>query len=144
VTDLIIGALVLTGSAFAAIAALGVLRMPDLLTRMHAATKAGALGATLVLAAVAVSFADGSITVRALATIVFLLLTAPIASHVLGRAAYRSGRLTMAPQTCLDEFADDLASGAHTTPSAPRRGDSAAPAAAPAAPTAAASAPASR
>jgi multicomponent Na+:H+ antiporter subunit G len=112
VTDLIIGFLVLAGSAFAAIAALGVLRMPDLLTRMHAATKAGALGATLVLAAVAVAFGDGSITVRALATIVFLLLTAPIASHVLGRAAYRSGRLTMAPQTCLDEFADDLAAHA--------------------------------
>lgn len=96
---------VLLGSAFGLIAALGVLRFPDLMTRMHAATKAGTLGAGLLLAAVALAFADASVTARVLATLAFLLLTAPVASHVLGRAAYRSGLRPWLP-TGIDDLRD--------------------------------------
>ena len=59
--------------------------------RMHASTKAGTLGSGLILAAVAVYFADTATISRAVATILFLLMTAPVAAHMIGRAAFRSG-----------------------------------------------------
>ena len=96
--------LVLLGAFFALVAAIGLLRMPDLLMRMHAATKAGTLGAGLLLLAVAVSFGDSGVTVRALAAIVFLFLTAPVAAHVIGRAAYYAGRVQLWKRTLVDEL----------------------------------------
>ncbi|MEX1311354.1 MAG: monovalent cation/H(+) antiporter subunit G [Candidatus Sulfomarinibacteraceae bacterium] len=93
------------GIALMAIAGIGLLRMPDLLTRMHASSKAGTLGAILVLAAVAIHFSDAAIAVRAVVVCVFLLITAPIASHVIARAAYRTG-VPLAPETVIDELAD--------------------------------------
>ncbi len=84
-----IGAVVLiAGGFFVFVAALGVLRLPDLFMRMHAATKAGTLGAGLVLFAAAVVFGDLGVAVKGILVFVFLLLTAPVAAHVLGRAAY--------------------------------------------------------
>ena len=93
------------GIALMAIAGLGLLRMPDLLTRMHASSKAGTLGAILVLTAVAVHFGDGAIAVRVVVVCVFLLMTAPIASHVIARAAYRTG-VPLSPDTVVDELAE--------------------------------------
>lgn len=81
--------LVIAGGAFAFFAGLGVLRLPGVLNKMHASTKAGTLGCTLTIAAAAVHFGDTSVSVRAIATVLFLLLTAPIAAHMIGRAAYR-------------------------------------------------------
>jgi multicomponent Na+:H+ antiporter subunit G len=95
------------GIALMWVAGIGLLRMPDLLTRMHASSKAGTLGAALVLLAVAVQFADAAVTVRVLVVCVFLLLTAPIASHVIARAAYRSG-VPLAPETVVDELAEAM------------------------------------
>jgi len=83
--------LLLAGVAFVLIAAIGVFRLPDPFLRMHAATKAGTLGAGLVLLGVAVAFADAGTWVVAVLTIVFLLATLPISAHLLGRAAYVSG-----------------------------------------------------
>ncbi|MCA9838326.1 MAG: monovalent cation/H(+) antiporter subunit G [Trueperaceae bacterium] len=83
--------LILLGSAFALIAALGLVRMPDLYMRMHAATKAGTLGVGFIVFAVAVFFADLRVFVEAFIIVVFLLITAPIGAHVLARAAYLSG-----------------------------------------------------
>ena len=99
------GLLVLLGGGFMLVAAVGVLRMPDLFMRMHAATKAGTLGAGLLLTAVAVNFGSTGIAVRAIAAFVFLFLTAPIAAHVIGRAAYYSGELQLWTQTGLDDLA---------------------------------------
>lgn len=84
-------ALQLLGVIFLFAAALGLLRFSDPLQRMHAATKAGTIGAGLVLAGtiVVMEGAEGRI-IGALA-ILFLFLTAPIAGHLLGRAAYISG-----------------------------------------------------
>lgn len=101
-TALVLAAL---GIALMAIAGIGLLRMPDLLTRMHASSKAGTLGAILVLAAVAVHFGDAAIAVRVVVVCVFLLITAPIASHVIARAAYRTG-VPLAPETVIDELED--------------------------------------
>lgn len=80
----VVQALALLGAAFVLIAAIGMVRMPEFLWRLHAAAKAGTLGAGLLLAAVATA-APASIGSRAGAAALFLVLTAPVASHVLAR-----------------------------------------------------------
>ena len=72
---------------------------------MHAATKAGTLGAGLILIAVAFFYADLGITLRSLAAITFLLLTAPVAAHLIGRAAYYSG-IRLWEKTWIDQLKD--------------------------------------
>lgn len=76
------------GASMTLLAGVGVLRLPDLFTRMHAITKAGTLGIGLSLLAVALYYFDLGISTRALAAIAFVLLTAPVGSHLMGRAAY--------------------------------------------------------
>lgn len=73
------------------LAAIGLLRLPDLLTRMHATTKAAALGVILIMLASAMHFAEVGVVARSFAIIVFILITAPIAAHVIGRAGYFVG-----------------------------------------------------
>lgn len=89
--DFIKGTLVLSGASLMLLAALGLLRLPDLLTRMHATTKAAALGVILIMLAVAMHFAEVGVAARALAIIIFILMTAPVAAHVIGRAGYFVG-----------------------------------------------------
>ncbi len=103
-TDYLTAALVLAGGLFGFIAAVGMLRLPDMITRMHASTKAGTLGAGLIMVAVAIHFMEVGITLRAAAAILFLLLTAPVAAHVIGRAAYRCG-IQLWERTWVDELA---------------------------------------
>lgn len=91
IKDIIVGMLVLPGAALIVIAGIGVVRMPDLFTRMQSTTKAAVLGTGLILLGVAVNFGEIGVTSRALAAIVFIALTAPIAAHLLGRAAYFLG-----------------------------------------------------
>lgn len=79
------------GALFMLLAGLGLLRMPDLFTRASAATKAATVGVGAMLLALAIHFGEAGVVIRALATVVFLLLTAPIAAHMIGRAAYFSG-----------------------------------------------------
>ncbi|EKV28070.1 Na(+) H(+) antiporter subunit G [Caenispirillum salinarum AK4] len=91
IADIVIALLLVLGAFFAFVAALGVARLPDVFIRMHASTKAGTLGAGLILAAVALFFGEAAVTARAVAIIAFLLITAPIGAHIIGRAAYRTG-----------------------------------------------------
>ncbi|MEJ2721892.1 MAG: monovalent cation/H(+) antiporter subunit G [bacterium] len=85
------GVVLLFGGVFGFFAALGMLRLPDTIIRMHAATKAGTLGCGCALLAVALHYPDAATTLRAVAAIFFVSLTAPVAAHLIGRAAYRSG-----------------------------------------------------
>ncbi len=89
--EIIMVALILIGGFFCLVAGLGVLRLPDVLIRMHASTKAGTLGSGLVMGAVAIYFADTATITRAVVAILFLLITAPVAAHMIGRAAFRVG-----------------------------------------------------
>jgi len=89
--EIIESILLLGGAGFCLIAAIGVVRFPDLYVRMHAATKAGTLGAGLALLAIVVGSGDLGTIIRAIAAMLFLLLTAPIGAHLLARAAYASG-----------------------------------------------------
>jgi multicomponent Na+:H+ antiporter subunit G len=95
--------LLLLGAGFSLLAAIGVVRFPDLLTRMHAASKAGAVGGGLVLLAVALVSFDSAVALRAVFGIVFLLLTTPVSAHLLARVAYLSGRQPTTPMV-LDEL----------------------------------------
>jgi len=83
--------LVLAGSAICLVAALGVVRLPDFFMRMHAATKAGVAGSGLVLLGVAAIDGDASTWAKAIVAVGFLLLTTPVAGHLIGRAGYVSG-----------------------------------------------------
>jgi multicomponent Na+:H+ antiporter subunit G len=89
--DAIIGILMFSGSFFALVASIGLLRMPDLFMRLSATTKAATLGITLVLVAVALYFNQAGVTGRVIAIIVFVVLTAPVAAHMIARAAYFNG-----------------------------------------------------
>ena len=101
----IASALLLLGALIGLVGAIGVLRLPDSYTRMHAASKAGALGAVLVLAGVAAA-SEGAVSLEALFAIAVLLATTPLAAHAVSRAAYRTGIL---PHTgpLGDAMADD-------------------------------------
>ena len=83
--------MMIAGAIFSLLAAVGMLRLPDLYTRMHAASKAGVVGAGLILLAVGMVSFDGAVLLRAILGILFLLLTTPVAAHLLARAAYRAG-----------------------------------------------------
>jgi multicomponent Na+:H+ antiporter subunit G len=106
ITDIvqyISAALLVVGSLFGMLAAVGVLRLPDLYTRMHAASKAGAVGAGLALLAAGLAAFDPAIAVRAVLGILFLLLTTPVSAHLLARAAYIVG-IRPGPETSINEL----------------------------------------
>ena len=83
--------LMLFGAILMLISAIGVVRMPDLYLRMSSSTKASTIGVASVLLATAVYFNELGTASRAIAVIFFLVLTAPVAAHMMGRAAYFNG-----------------------------------------------------
>ncbi len=101
--EVISGVLVLIGAAFMLLAGVGILRMPDLYTRMSATTKVATLGIGSTLLAVAVYFGELGIVTRALAAVAFVLLTAPVAAHMIGRASYFIG-VPLCRETAIDEL----------------------------------------
>ncbi len=102
--DWLVYLLVSGGIFFLFVAAVGVVRMPDLYNRMHATSKAGTLGVGLILLAVAVFYQELSVAARALSGLAFIILTAPVAAHALGRAAYLSG-VKPSEETYVDDLA---------------------------------------
>lgn len=96
------GSLALIGAIFGLLAAIGIMRMPDIYTRMHAATKAGVVGGGVIFLAVAVGFSDGAVALRALIGIIFVALTTPVAAHLLARAAYSAGHVPDSITTTTD------------------------------------------
>ncbi|MDT8437884.1 MAG: monovalent cation/H(+) antiporter subunit G [Wenzhouxiangellaceae bacterium] len=83
--------LLIAGLVFVSFGTLGVLRLPDLYCRAHAATKCDALGAGLVLLALALLADSGGDALRNLALIALLLVASPTAGHALTRAAWHAG-----------------------------------------------------
>jgi len=91
VIDVIAGILLVSGALMATTAAIGIVRFPDVLSRMHAATKPQTVGLLLILAGLGLRLQDLSdITVLVLIAL-FQLLTAPVSAHMVGRAAFRTG-----------------------------------------------------
>ncbi|HPU13265.1 MAG TPA: monovalent cation/H(+) antiporter subunit G [Aeromicrobium sp.] len=91
--DLLSGTLLITGAGFAFVASVGVVRFPDVLTRMHAATKPQTLGLLLILAGLAVRLDSISDLTLIFVVALFQLLTAPVSAHMVGRAAFRTGQV---------------------------------------------------
>jgi multicomponent Na+:H+ antiporter subunit G len=90
-SDLLEKACLTIGIAFCILAGIGVVRMPDVYCRNQASAKAGTLGVAFVIAAVAFRFGDAITSLEAFLIIAFLFLTAPVASHLITRAAYVLG-----------------------------------------------------
>jgi multicomponent Na+:H+ antiporter subunit G len=112
--EILIGFLMVTGAFFMFVAGLGLVRMPDLFLRMSCSTKAGTIGVGALLLALAIHFADFSVATRAVATIGFIFLTAPVSSHRIGRIAYLVG-VPLWEKTIADEFKDVYPPDACTT-----------------------------
>lgn len=106
--EVVAAVLVLTGSVLALIAGIGLVRMPDLFSRMHAATKPATLGLVLVAMGAVLRVATPGDATELVLVVALQFLTAPVASHLVGRAAYRAG--IPAPLE-LDELAEANGSG---------------------------------
>lgn len=100
--ELLTVALWMCGSLLGLLAAVGVLRMPDVFTRMQASTKAASLGLGCLLLGTAVQFGDLTSLVRTASIGAFIFLTTPVAAHVIARAAYLSD-VRLWSGTVLDE-----------------------------------------
>ncbi|CAM3221058.1 Na+/H+ antiporter subunit G [Filibacter tadaridae] len=99
--------LILMGAISSVISVFGLIRLPDVYTRSHAATKSSTLAVLLTLlgAFIYFWFSEHFISVRLLLGIVFVFLTAPVAGHLIVRAAYRS-KVRLADISSVDELYD--------------------------------------
>ena len=107
VLDLLGAASVLIGSFLCFAAAVGLVRFPDVLSRMHAATKPQTLGLILIALGVELSLRSWTALGTVLLIMIFQLTTAPVAAHLVGRTVYRSNQVRR-DLLVRDELADDL------------------------------------
>jgi multicomponent Na+:H+ antiporter subunit G len=114
-TDILTAVLWVLGSGFALVAAVGALRMPDVFTRMQASTKASTLGLGCLLIGAALQLGDFTSFIRVSSIGAFILLTNPVAAHVIARAAYLAD-VPLWEGTVLDERRPD----GHRTAEGPR------------------------
>lgn len=91
ILEIIVGILAFLGTMFVLFAAVGMVRMPDTYLRISVTTKAATLGIGLLLFAAAIYSYDVAITAKVLVIILFILLTAPVSAHLIGRTSYFSG-----------------------------------------------------
>lgn len=106
--DGVVAALALLGALLCLLAGVGIVRLPDLYTRMQSATKAGTLGVACLILAAGVDSRDPTFLAEAVLVIVFLFITSPVASHLIGRAAYQVG-VPIWGQTFRDDLAEACA-----------------------------------
>lgn len=104
-TAYIAAPLLLVGASLGLIAGIGLHRLPDLFSRMHAATKPATLGLVLTLLGVAFVLGDASATAKLGAVIILQFVTAPISAHLIGRSAYVAGT-ELSPDTRVEESVD--------------------------------------
>ncbi len=107
--------LILIGSIVSVISAFGMIRLPDVYTRSHAATKSSTLSVLTCLLGAFIYFwvHDGFVSVRLILGILFVFVTAPVAGHLICRAAYRS-RVPLAKGSGEDELKSKLFPEEHT------------------------------
>ncbi|MBG6224371.1 multicomponent Na+:H+ antiporter subunit G [Arthrobacter sp. CAN_A2] len=120
VNDAIVSVLLIGGALMSLAAGIGLARFPDLLSRMHAATKPQVLGLLLFLLALAVEFESWALVPLLTLCWIFQLLTSPVSAHMVGRAGYRTRHLRRDLLT-LDELDDVVARAAEGDPVGPGR-----------------------
>lgn len=101
---------IIIGVFFMFVASLGVLRLPDLYSRLHAPTKAATLGLACLLIAMMLVMPQGAVLTKAFLALLFIGATAPVGAHILARAAYRRGVMPC-KETELNQYAPVVASG---------------------------------
>jgi multicomponent Na+:H+ antiporter subunit G len=104
-SDWIASALVVAGAFFCLVAGIGVVRLRDVYGRMHAATKPGTLGLALVCLAAMVEADSWLQAVEALFVFLFMIASAPVGAHLIGRAAFHT-RAPVDPRTGEDPGAE--------------------------------------
>ena len=104
IVEVIGGAMMVVGAALAVIAGLGLHRFPDVFARMHAATKPATLGLALVLGGATLLVDDIGSRTKLLLVIALQFITAPVGSHLVGRATYRA-HTELSSETAVDELA---------------------------------------
>lgn len=105
--DVLSGLLLVIGAFLTLAAGIGLVRFPDVLSRMHAAAKPQVLGLICVLLAVALESGSWLTLLFILPIIVLQLLTTPMAAHMIGRAGYRTGNYRR-DLLVSDELEDDI------------------------------------
>ncbi|MBO9362723.1 MAG: Na+/H+ antiporter subunit G [Thermoflexus sp.] len=101
--EILSGVLILIGALFMLLGGVGILRMPDLYTRMSATTKVVTLGIGSIMLGVTIHFGELGVLTRALAVIALVLLTTPVAAHMIGRASYFAG-VPLCKETVVNEL----------------------------------------
>ncbi len=113
IADVIAAIFLLLGAFLTLAAGVGILRFPDLLARMHSATKPQALGLILMISAEALRVRSWGVVGLLLLVIIFQLLTAPVGAHMLGRAGARTDQmrkdLLVVDELSADQLDADLA-----------------------------------
>ncbi|MEE9236450.1 MAG: monovalent cation/H(+) antiporter subunit G [Thermoplasmata archaeon] len=105
--EIIATAFLIVGVFFYFSGALGLLRFPDVYNRIHAATKTSTIGVVAILLSGVVALGIQPVSVKAMVIVLFLLLTYPVAGHLLARAAYRTG-VVLTDRTLHDEYGPAL------------------------------------
>lgn len=107
VADVVASVLFLAGAFLVMVAGIGIARFPDLLSRMHAATKPQVLGLGMVLTGLALELRIGWVVWTLVLVLLFQLTTGPVSAHMVGRAGYRTGRVRR-DLLVVDELTEDL------------------------------------
>src|SRR5690606_8729126 len=102
-TDIIIGIFSTIGALSILFASIGILRMPDFYLRLSVTVKAGTLGIGFLLMCAGIIFPDVSVTTKVIAIVFFLVLTAPVAAHMVARTAYHK-KVPLWKDTIIDAF----------------------------------------
>ncbi|OLT47554.1 sodium:proton antiporter [Saccharomonospora sp. CUA-673] len=109
VVDWISAVLLISGALFCVVGAWGMLRLPDILSRLQAATKPQTLGLLLILAGTAVRL-EPQYAVGLLVAAMFQVITTPVLSQLVGRATYRTGAVDRSTLV-VDELSERLRAG---------------------------------
>lgn len=101
--SILIAVLATLGALFALIASIGIVKMPDFYSRLSITVKAATLGMGTILFSAAIFFNDFAVTSKSTAIVFFLILTAPIAGHIISKSAYITG-IPLWNKTQMDEL----------------------------------------
>lgn len=122
VLEILSAVCLVAGGAFCFAAGLGLVRFPDVFMRMHAATKAGTLGLGLIVLALVLSEPVLDVLVKAVLVAVFMIMTTPVGSHLIGRAAFRTGS-PLWERTEVDPACEAFREAGEPEPEADRAGE---------------------
>lgn len=109
ITEIIASFFVIAGTFFIFVASIGVLRLRDVYSRMHAAGKASTLGVMSIMTGAVIFFLihHGTFNFKLLVTIIFVFMTAPLAALAINRSAYRTN-VAMTKEASIDELGDAM------------------------------------